>query len=63
LLTVSRTRPENKRRRRWEKSNTTLVRVVGGKKKKRTNDDGGICTDVAWVEGRVNELKIQQDFL
>jgi len=35
----------------------------GWQKKKRTNDDGGICTDVAWVEGRVNELKIQQDFL
>jgi len=33
-----------------------------GRKKIRTNDDYGICTDVARVEGRVNELKIQQDF-
>lgn len=32
-------------------------------KKKRANDDGGIYTDVARVEGWVNELKIQQDFL
>jgi hypothetical protein len=36
--------------------------VEGSEKKIRTNDGCGIYTDVARVEGRVNELKIQQDF-